>query len=51
MSLENIFAIALAFSLSGFMAGYRRLAKWIDGVVAGLFALAGLSLLRSAFAR
>ncbi|MEO0547595.1 MAG: LysE family translocator [Pseudomonadota bacterium] len=51
LGFANYAGYALAFSLSGFMASYRRLAKWIDGVVAGLFAVAGLSLLRSAFAR
>ena len=38
----------LVFSTSGAMNVYARLRRWIDGVVAGLFALAGLSLLRSA---
>ncbi|MEX0329678.1 MAG: LysE family translocator [Ruegeria sp.] len=42
---------SLLFSVSGMMAGYRRLRRWIDGVVAGLFAIAGLGLIRSAFAR
>ena len=42
---------ALAFSLSGFMTGYKRFRSWIDGVVAGLFAIAGFSLIRSAFSR
>jgi len=44
-------AYALAFSLPHFMAGYRRFQRWIDGVVAGLFVLAGLGLIRSAFDR
>ena len=47
----NYASYALAFSLSGFMSGYKRLRRWIDGVVAGLFAIAGLSLIRSAFSR
>ncbi|MEM9677300.1 MAG: LysE family translocator [Pseudomonadota bacterium] len=51
LGFANYAGYALAFSLSGFMESYRRLSKWIDGVVAGLFAVAGLSLLRSAFAR
>lgn len=38
----------LLFSTYGAMNFYARLRRWIDGVVAGLFALAGLSLLRSA---
>ena len=42
---------ALAFSLPGFMAGYRRFRRWIEGVVAGLFAAAGFSLIRSALSR
>ncbi len=39
---------ALVFSTNGAMNIYARLRRWIDGVVAGLFALAGLSLIRSA---
>ncbi len=38
----------LVFSTRGAMNGYVRLRRWIDGVVAGLFAVAGLSLIRSA---
>jgi len=47
----NYAGYAMAFSLSGFMTGYKRLRRWIDGVVAGLFAVAGMSLFRSAFSR
>ena len=42
---------AFAFSMSGAMKGYARLRRWIDGVVSGLFAIAGAGLIRSAFAR
>ncbi|MEM9059339.1 MAG: LysE family transporter [Pseudomonadota bacterium] len=42
---------ALAFSTPGAMAVYRRVRRWIDGAVAGLFALAGLGLIRSALVR
>ena len=42
---------ALIFSTSGAMAVYSRTRRWIDGAVAGLFALAGLGLIRSAFVR
>lgn len=44
-------AYALAFSTSGAMGIYARLRRWVDGVAAGLFALAGLALLRSALDR
>ena len=44
-------AYAAAFSIAAVMQGYARARRWIDGTVAALFALAGLSLLRSAFAR
>ncbi|WP_415404540.1 LysE family translocator [Tateyamaria sp. SN3-11] len=44
-------AYALAFSLPGLMAGYQRVRRWVDGVVAGLFAIAGFSLIRSAVSR
>ncbi|NND41677.1 MAG: LysE family translocator, partial [Silicimonas sp.] len=30
---------------------YQRLRRWIDGIVAGLFAVAGLALIRSAVSR
>lgn len=39
---------ALMFSTSGAMAIYRSTRRWIEGAIAGLFALAGLSLIRSA---
>jgi threonine efflux protein len=42
---------AMAFSLSGVMAAYARLRRWIDGVVASLFAIAGIGLIRSALSR
>ncbi len=47
----NYFGYAMAFSLPGFMTGYRRLRRWVDGIAAGLFAVAGFGLLRSAFSR
>jgi len=42
---------ALMFSTSGAMAVYARARRWIEGAVAGLFALAGVGLIRSAFVR
>ena len=51
LGFANYTGYALTFSLPGFMAGYRRSRRWIDGVVAGLFALAGFSLIRSALTR
>jgi len=42
---------ALIFSTHGAMQVYRRTRRWIEGVVAGLFALAGLGLIRSAFVK
>lgn len=47
----NYTIYAMAFSLSGFMAGYQGMRRWIDGVVAGLFAIAGFGLIRSALTR
>lgn len=44
-------AYAMVFSTSGAMSVYSALRRWIDGVVAGLFALSGLALIRSALAR
>ena len=42
---------SVVFSTGGAMRLYRRARRGIDGVMAGLFALAGLGLIRSAFAR
>ncbi len=44
-------AYAVAFSLSVVMKCYVRLRRWVDGVVSALFAIAGLTLIRSAFTR
>ena len=44
-------AYALIFSTTGAMALYRKARRWVEGIVAGLFALAGFALLRSAFER
>lgn len=44
-------AYAAAFSSAAVMRGYARARRWIDGIVAALFALAGFALLRSAFTR
>jgi len=51
IGFANYAGHALAFSLAGFMTGYRRARRWVDGTVAVLFAAAGLALLRSAFQR
>jgi len=47
----NFFGYALAFSTNGMASGYRRVRRWVDGIAAGLFAVAGLGLIRSAFIR
>ena len=39
------------FSISGMMNGYQHCRRWINGIVAGLFAIAGAGLIRSAFTR
>lgn len=44
-------AYAVIFSTRGAMDTYQRLRRWIESATAGLFALAGLGLIRSAFAR
>lgn len=51
IGFANYAGYALAFSLPGFMAGYARARRWVEGAVAGLFALAGFGLLRSAVSR
>ena len=44
-------AYAVAFSLSAVMHGYQRFRHWVDGMVSALFAVAGITLLRSAITR
>ena len=39
------------FSFNGVMAWYQNASRWINSVVSGLFALAGVGLIRSAFNR
>ncbi|MEO1685112.1 MAG: LysE family transporter [Cyanobacteria bacterium J06631_12] len=39
------------FSIGSIMHAYRRFRRWIDGIVAGFFTLAGISLIRSSFAQ
>lgn len=51
LGFVNYALYAVTFSLPGFMSGYKRLRRGIDGIVAGLFAIAGFSLIRSALAR
>lgn len=47
----NYVGWATLFSAPGIRAGYARARRWIDGIIAGLFAVAGLGLVRAAFAR
>lgn len=47
----NYTLYALAFSFPGVMAAYKRFSRMIEGAIAGLFAIAGFSLIRSAFSR
>ena len=42
---------AIVFSFGGIMRGYKRCRRWINGVIAGFFTLAGIALIRSAFVR
>ncbi|MBJ7538544.1 LysE family translocator [Marinomonas transparens] len=42
---------SVLFSFSGVMSWYQKANRWINGVVAGLFTLAGFGLIRSAFNR
>ena len=51
IGFANYAAHAAAFSLPGFMRGYQRARRWVDGAVSALFAAAGIGLLRSAFTR
>jgi len=51
IGVANYVGHAFVFSVSTMMTAYGKARRRIDGVVAGLFALAGLSLIRSAFVR
>ena len=42
---------SVLFSVAGVMRGYQKCKKWISGIVATLFAVAGFGLIRSAFSR
>ncbi|WP_456388342.1 LysE family translocator [Profundibacter sp.] len=42
---------SVIFSTNGMMSAYERVSRWVDGVVAGLFAAAGLGMLRSALSK
>ncbi|WP_421868225.1 LysE family translocator [Motiliproteus sp.] len=42
---------SVLFSLEGMMRAYQRCKRWISGAVAGLFAFAGMGLIRSALSR
>jgi len=47
---NNVF-YSLVFSTGGMMLAYERSRRWIEGAVAGLFAGAGLGILKSAFSK
>ena len=51
VAFANNFAYSMVFSMGGMMAAYQRFRRWIDGVSAALFAMAGLALIRSAVSR
>ena len=51
LGFMNYTGYALAFSVSGMMSAYQRFRRWIEGLVAGLFAVAGMGLIKSAFSR
>ncbi len=51
ITLVNATFWAMVFSLAGVMEAYRKTRRRVDAAVAGLFAIAGLAMIRSAFAR
>ncbi len=51
IGFANYFGHAAAFSITGFMRAYAAAQAWIEGVVAAVFAVAGLGLIRSALSR
>ena len=40
---------SIVFSFGGMMSAYQKASRWINGVMAGLFAAAGLGMISSAF--
>lgn len=42
---------SIVFSIDGVMQSYKKCGRWVDGVVSGLFGLAGFALIKSAFTR
>jgi threonine efflux protein len=42
---------SLLFSIGGMMRGYQRCRRWVDGIAAGVFTVAGVGMIRSAFVR
>lgn len=42
---------SMLFSIGGMMRGYQRCRRWVDGTAVGLFTIAGVGLIRSAFVR
>jgi threonine efflux protein len=51
ITLLNASFWALLFSVQGMMTAYQRTRRKVDAVVAGFFTIAGLGMIRSAFAR
>lgn len=51
IGLANYLGWAALFSLEPAMQGYRKVRRWLEGVAAALFAIAGFGMIRSAFAR
>ena len=42
---------SILFSINGVMNSYQKISHWVDRIVSGIFILAGLGLLRSAFSK
>ncbi|MEM1377012.1 MAG: LysE family translocator [Pseudomonadota bacterium] len=51
IGFANYFGYAALFSFQACMSLYRRFAKWVDGVMAAVFAATGLAIIKSAFSR
>lgn len=51
LGVANYVGHAILFSYSTVMKNYNKFRRWIDSVVSGFFAIAGFSLLKSAFDR
>lgn len=50
-AFSSNYIYSICFSFNGAMKAYQRFRRWVSGAVAGLFSIAGIGLIRSAFSK